>query len=1327
MSPTERSVQRPSPETGVFARLCGLRRTRRIGAPLLAALVVVGMLLSASGALAAGGPPIFNHNELQQLLFSTRVTIGARVENGGKYEVEYGTSETGPWTEVPFGEFHGDGDTVMIGAQDPVFFGVPTGSAFWLRGLAPDTQYYARFLATNAEGKAEEVVPFKTLPVAKPEIDRVSYRDFTNDGTPSFKHSPGGVTDTSAGFEATIEGNGAETKYTFEYAPAEAGGVRPAEASVAWKPFTSGPTGTVSVAEEHALIKAGLAGLTPETKYYVRITMSNSQGKSVQATYTPPSTDTEEVIRGETESFTTGTSRPVAPVIERGVRNRTIDSAHVTDSVAPHGSETRWRFEYATSVLGLWTVAPGGEGTISQAQAEAKPYGVFFPVGATLTGLKPAEKYYVRLFTENAAGEGKTCPSYVTNETGSGEVGCELVSEQTLGFDEFETLGFPSVSTFAVHGLVGGSLQLDGGVNSRSTPTSAEQTITLEGAPTGGTFTLTFDGHTTGPIAYDAPARQEGEVPNGDVREALEAALGSAFVEVEGPAGGPYTVFFEAADAGVGEPQIEADGSGLTPSGKVSVHTDYKGGETTETHYRFQYVSQASFAERGWSGAQETPEATAPAGGELEVVNALLPALTAGETYRYRILGSSSISGAAVFEGNEQSLTVPKLVAGAGASADGCPNGALRTGLSARLPDCRAYEQLSPVEKYGSQEPFQYGTELNLGWRFSEDGENALLEATPVNWVPGASGGGSPYLFSRAAGKGWGLTAGSPQPETGLENVTPQLYNAAVTQVAFEAKYSSSKLSESANVAYKVGPVGGPYTTVASIPRGVASTEEGWVAANGGFSKLVFETQDRELLGESTGTRSGPDLYEYTAQGGLRQVNVSGEPAITIGTCGATIVRGVDEEGMNNPAHQGIVGGPHSVSADGSRVFFYAGFGHECPSEAELTGENHPKSHLYMRVNGAETVDIGAYTFRGANAEGTRLLLVKDGTSELLAYDTETGVITPQSSGELAEAQELTLLGIGGCFNSCGAPGRVEAGEGAEPFAHPRYTYWGARPSNLSNNLAEDQAYRYDSVEHLVQCISCASSSDPNPKQPAFMTSNIGVALHGGVQDSATASANGRFAFFTTPAALVPQDVDGEIGIESAPPTNGVSRGTGGLETGEYLDETGTTGPSSDVYEWRAAGVDGCVQLQGCLALITDGRGGYQNILLGTAHEGRDVFIYTRSTLVAQTGRPEGSLGEGNIYDARIEGGFAPLPPRPTECEGDACSNPPGAPTDVTPSSLTFSGQGNMTPGAASAPAEKKVVVKKKHKVKKKARSKNKRGKTAKRAGRAARDRRSRS
>ena len=104
----------------------------------------------------------------------------------------------------------------------------------------------------------------------------------------------------------------------------------------------------------------------------------------------------------------------------------------------------------------------------------------------------------MRLFAENAAGEGKFCRGPRRSET------CESIASQTQ-FGSFETFGPPSASTFAVHGLVGESLQLFGAINPKSTPTSAEQTITVEGSPTGGTFTLTFNGKTTAPLAYDAP------------------------------------------------------------------------------------------------------------------------------------------------------------------------------------------------------------------------------------------------------------------------------------------------------------------------------------------------------------------------------------------------------------------------------------------------------------------------------------------------------------------------------------------------------------------------------------------------------------------------------------------------------------------------------------------------------------------------------------------------------------------------------------------------------------------------------------------------------
>ncbi len=1242
---------------------------------LAVAAVVAGMLVLASAAFAVETSPPSFLSDLKTEVFSTRANVRRQINTGFlsvESKAEYITAKALEDAEAKKEEAkwialspEDDGPDLAGGGIAYVYFGI--------NHLTPDTAYYERFVVENADdpGKpVEQRTPFKTDPVAEPEVPTISSLFIgSSEGELEFRGGVSASEPSTASFTATIETNGADTKYAFEYSLPEAGHA-PAASSSLWKVFPSaGATGTITAAEEAGGGGASITGLAPETTYYVRLKASNAIGTLLQTEYQPAD---ESGSRSKASTFTTPTAKPITHVdAGASIRNVTTSSAHVSGEVYPHGSETEWRFEYAESLIGPWTEVPGaeGKGTISGAQAAAAGFGHEFEFVARLTGLSPSTKYYVRLFAKNAVGEGEVCRTVGGTNF---EEGCEPISESTeTGLGIFETFGSPSVTTFAVHSLQGESLQLLGGVNPNDTPTSAEQTITVEGAPTGGTFTLTFNGHTTKPIAYNAPAL-EGE-GSGSVEEAVRHELvGGPQVDVQGPAGGPYTVFFTVGDAGVAEPPIEADGSGLTPSGTVKVATVYKGGETTEVHYHFSYLSQKQYEATGWTGAQETAEAVAPPGGGLQVVRAALPALTGGETYRYRILATSS-AGGGVIEGSEQTLTVPAPPAVGPVS---CPNEAFRTGLSAHLPDCRAYEMVTPVDKEGAQEPWQYLIGFEDFGLVGEDGEHFTLQAPAVHWGAGSGAGGSPYFFTREAGKGWAMKAGTPQPETGLDSVYPEMYSADLGAVAFHAEYNTSQSNRSAEEEFKVGPAGGPYTTVASLPRNVTQNENGWETANASFSKLVFGTTDHELLGEATGTRSGLDIYEYTASGGLRQLNVSGESNTTIGTCGASAAAGQDGGSQEN------VYSRHSISVDGSRVFFEAVPGKNC-GEAK---------NLYMRVDGQETVDLGAYKFLSANAEGTRLLVQK-GAGELLGYDVETGATEAQSSDELAAAQELALLGI--------PSQRIEAGEGAQAFSHSRYTYWS--PSSISDayfegaeqffaRVAHDstpQVYRYDSVEHVVECISCASSFDPDPKQPSFLSSNEG-------DDNghmSTTSANGDFAFFQTAAALVPQDVDGEVEVVS-----GITNG----KDNEYGSIGGATSPSSDVYEWRAAGVNGCARVQGCLALITDGRGGFMNLLFGSADEGRDVFIYTRSKLLGQDDDTA-----GDIYDVRVDGGLPGPPARPTECEGDACSTPPPAPVDQTPSSLTFSGEGNI---AQSAPG-KAVVKSAKPKAKKK---KTKHGKAQK-------------
>ncbi|MFJ7990340.1 hypothetical protein [Streptomyces sp. NPDC096351] len=68
--------------------------------------------------------------------------------------------------------------------------------------------------------------------------------------------------------------------------------------------------------------------------------------------------------------------------------------------------------------------------------------------------------------------------------------------------------------------------------------TNEIQTLTVTGGPTGGTFTITFSGQTTGAIAYNASAAT--------VQTALEALsnVNAGDIKVTGNAGGPWTLTY---------------------------------------------------------------------------------------------------------------------------------------------------------------------------------------------------------------------------------------------------------------------------------------------------------------------------------------------------------------------------------------------------------------------------------------------------------------------------------------------------------------------------------------------------------------------------------------------------------------------------------------------------------------------------------------------------------------------------------------------------------------------------------------------------------------
>ncbi len=914
-------------------------------------------LVSGASLAFASAPPTLNLVENSNLkgyggygnkevyVYPTRLYSASNVyvnELDTKWRTEYSTSksalESGSGIVTSSGEQAGN----IEGGGKNIYFGVPTGAILGgtyneVHHLIPGTHYYAQFVAENSAGKTTVPLEFTTPPTAKPEVGRALDADTLEFGIVAF--SP-----TEVKMTAVLESNGAATKYSFGYSESPSGSV------------TSCGSGSVSVAKDFGEIEALCTGLRPETTYYAHLIAANEKGTLDQTTYNGRETNANNNNEAEPSTFTTPTAKPIT--LEPTFRNITASSAHATAVLVAHKEETHWRFESAPSVLGPWASVPGGAGVISQTEAESFPEGTGPILGVTLNGLTPGSSYYVRLGAENAAGEGE-------NTFG------ESISVEEHHYGSFKTSSPPVAGALMAHTLDGESVRLIGTVDPKSKLTSSEQTIAIEGAPTGGVFTLTFEGQTTTPLPYDASPREvEGAL--GEL-STLDQAHEHDHLNLSGLDGGPYTVYFTNLLAEKAQSEIEANGAGLTPHGTVDVTIDQQGGVGYDAHYHFQYIGEEQFKTEGeWAKAASTPETDIGSGEEAKFATADLPALTHGETYRYRIVATSNYPGNPVVTGEERTLTVPS-VAPTDTSAV-CPNEALRTGASARLPDCRGYEQLTPVNKEGSQELFNYGGSFGgNGVLVGEDGEHVMVQAPFVNWGAGPGAGQGPYFFSREADGDWRMTAASIQPETGINHIFPALFTPDLDSFAFSTSFRTAPEIGSKETDYRIGHPGGTYNTFAEAPVVLGATELGLVGASRDLSRLFLAVDYHSLLGSSTHTKQGEDLYEYF-DGELRQVNVDDSGA-TIGTCGAKMVKGYEEAGQTSSVH--------AVSSDGARAFFEAVPGSNC-TEAK---------NLYMRVGGESTVDIGAYSFVAANAEGSELLLRKltGGAGEILLYKTESG------------------------------------------------------------------------------------------------------------------------------------------------------------------------------------------------------------------------------------------------------------------------------------------------------------------------------------------------
>lgn len=165
------------------------------------------------------------------------------------------------------------------------------------------------------------------------------------------------------------------------------------------------------------------------------------------------------------------------------------------------------------------------------------------------------------------------------------------------------------------------------------------------------------------------------------------------------------------------------------------------------TSYRFRYEVIGS------GGEQQTPVRSAGSGGEPVPVGEQIDGLQPDTTYQYTLEAINQTGTTTTSTGTFATLV--------GVEPDAaCPNAEFRTGSSAGLPDCRAYEMVSPVDKNGgdiatAEERAGYGSHLASGYhQASISGEKITYSSASA--FAGAVGGhwSNQYLSARGA-DGW--------------------------------------------------------------------------------------------------------------------------------------------------------------------------------------------------------------------------------------------------------------------------------------------------------------------------------------------------------------------------------------------------------------------------------------------------------------------------------------------------------------------------------------------------------------------------------------------
>lgn len=648
-------------------------------------------------------------------------------------------------------------------------------------------------------------------------------------------------------------------------------------------------------------------------------------------------------------------------------------------------------------------------------------------------------------------------------------------------------------------------------------------------------------------------------------------------------------------------------------------------------------------------------------------------------------------------------LNVAMMVMPAVAPAGGCANEALRAELrSSELPDCRAYELVTP--------PYKSGYTVTARAK-TADGSNLIFESLGAYAGVESNNVLGPFYESTRTGAGWSTSPLSPSAvqfpaseyvDSGVD-LQRTLWQLHTREQAFSQW--SYYIREPSGAFVRIGPEGYPPTLAG--PSSIAGSPAGaYAGASSDLAHIFFTlssptaegsprplwpgdaTQFDNSLYEYAGTNdSEPKLVAITNAGPI----ASNAEAHLIGDCGAEI------------------GGPsgstyNAVSESGATVFFTV---EECAGAP-------PVREVYARVNGSQTVRISEPspadcagcgsaggvapgTFEGASLDGSKAFFLSS-QDELLPgahgenlYEYDFDLPRPERVLQIshgassAEVQGVVRISPDGSHVYFVAKGVLT------PTPNPQGV--AATPGRDNLYLFERDAQFPQGRMTFVATVrpsdeECAQEQGEGLEEACLQDEEVWSGRDQGRE--ATITADGRYLLFASSVDLTKDDTSkipqlflydavtgsltrvsiGQAGFNDNGNTNNEAY-TPRFKAPNYV---GQSSPS----QFESAGVmssDGAYvtfvssnQLTprallghrnvylyhaGQLSLISDGQDTAQInsepavSSFGMSEAGRDVFFTTADSLIPVDGDTQ-----RDIYDARIEGGF------PTPFSAPACSGP---------------------------------------------------------------------